>query len=110
MLCSRRRIELPLPFASWLRQATAPDMLTLLPLTAEVVIASNDLPANFHADPADRMIVATARAHGLPLATHDKVIRRSRLVKVWSPRDSASRETRPAARKVQQKWTGTQWA
>jgi len=29
------------------------------------------LPASFHGDPADRLIVATARAHALPLATHE---------------------------------------
>jgi PIN domain nuclease of toxin-antitoxin system len=33
--------------------------------------------------PADRLIVATARAHAMPLATHDKQIRRSRMVKLW---------------------------
>lgn len=88
MLSSRGRIELPLPFAAWLRQATAPEMLTVLPLNADVVIALDDLPETFHGDPADRMIVATTRANGLPLATHDKAIRKSRLVKIWMPPDS----------------------
>ena len=49
------------------------------------VIAVNELSPAFHGDPADRMIVATARAHDLPLATHDKAIRKSRLVKIWKP-------------------------
>jgi PIN domain nuclease of toxin-antitoxin system len=85
MLHSKDRIELPLPFPIWLRRATAPDMLTVLPLDAEAVIAVDDLPDTFHGDPADRMIVATARAHDLPLATHDEAIRKSRLVKIWKP-------------------------
>jgi PIN domain nuclease of toxin-antitoxin system len=85
MLHSKRRIELPLPFPTWLRRATAPDMLTVLPLDAEAVIAVNGLPDTFHGDPADRMIVATARAHDLPLATHDEAIKKSRLVKIWKP-------------------------
>jgi PIN domain nuclease of toxin-antitoxin system len=85
MLHSKGRIELPLPFPNWLRRATAPDMLTVLPLDAEAVIAVNDLPDTFHGDPADRMIVATARAHDLPLATHDEAIRKSRLVRIWKP-------------------------
>jgi PIN domain nuclease of toxin-antitoxin system len=85
MLHSRGRVELPLPFPTWLRRATAPDMLTVLPLDAEAVIAVDDLPDTFHGDPADRMIVATARAHDLPLATHDEAIRKSRLVKIWKP-------------------------
>ena len=43
------------------------------------------LPASFHGDPADRLIVATARAHAMPLATHDAAIRRSRAAKIWNP-------------------------
>ena len=99
MLSSRGRIILPLPFAAWLRQATAPEMLTVLPLNADVAIALDDLPESFQGDPADRMIVASARANGLPLATHDKAIRKSRLVKIWTPPDSPSPGVKPAIRK-----------
>jgi PIN domain nuclease of toxin-antitoxin system len=60
-------------------------MLTVLPLNADVVIAVNDLPNTFHGDPANRIIVATARSHNLPLATHDDAIKKSRLVKIWKP-------------------------
>jgi PIN domain nuclease of toxin-antitoxin system len=86
MLYRKKRIELPLPFSTWLRRATSADMLTVLPLNADTVIAINDIPGSFHGDPADRMIVATARAHDLPLATHNEAIKRSRLVKLWKPR------------------------
>jgi PIN domain nuclease of toxin-antitoxin system len=85
MLHSKKRIELPIPFSTWLRRATTTDMLTVLPLDADAVIAVDDLPATFHGDPADRMIVATARAHDLPLASHDEAIKKSRLVKIWKP-------------------------
>jgi PIN domain nuclease of toxin-antitoxin system len=85
MLHRKKRIELPLPFPTWLRRATAADMLTVLPLNADTVIEVNALPATFHGDPADRMIVATARVHDFPLATRDDAIRRSRLVKTWRP-------------------------
>jgi PIN domain nuclease of toxin-antitoxin system len=83
MLHSKGRINLPLPFPTWLRRATAPDMLTIMPLDAESVIAVDSLPRTFHGDPADRMIVATARVHDLTLATHDEAIKKSRLVKIW---------------------------
>jgi PIN domain nuclease of toxin-antitoxin system len=43
----------------------------------------NRLPRSFHQDPADRLIAATARTAGLPLATHDARIRRSRLATLW---------------------------
>jgi PIN domain nuclease of toxin-antitoxin system len=47
------------------------------------VVALDALPRSFHGDPADRLIVATARAHRIPLATHDRGIRRSRAVPLW---------------------------
>jgi PIN domain nuclease of toxin-antitoxin system len=83
MLHRKKRIELPLPFPTWLRRATGADMLNVLPLNADTVIAIDDLPASFHGDPADRMIVATTRVHDLSLATHDEAIKKSRLVKLW---------------------------
>jgi PIN domain nuclease of toxin-antitoxin system len=85
MLHSKKRIDLPVPFPTWLRRATDADMLTILPLNADAVIALSELPTTFHGDPADRMIVATARAYDLPLATHDEAIRKSRLIKNWKP-------------------------
>jgi len=85
MLHSKGRVEFPLPFADWLKRATASDMLKVLPLSADVVIAVDALPTTFHGDPADRIIVATARAYALPLATHDSAIRKSRLIKIWKP-------------------------
>ncbi len=85
ILHARGRLELPLAFADWLRRATDPHMLTLLPLDLAVVLALEELPASFHGDPADRLIVATARTHALPLATHDRAIRRSRSAKIWKP-------------------------
>jgi PIN domain nuclease of toxin-antitoxin system len=86
MLHAKRRIRVPLPFAEWLRRASAPTVIRVLPLDAEVVIALDTLPATFHGDPADRIIVATARAHLLPLATHDERIRKSRAVRAWRAR------------------------
>ena len=85
VLHAKRRLELPLPFAEWLALATDERMLSVLALDRDVVIALDALPASFHGDPADRLIVATARAHSLPLATHDAAIRRARLVKLWKP-------------------------
>jgi len=85
MLHAKRRLELPLPFAEWLARATDERMISVVPLSVEVVLALDALPASFHGDPADRLIVATARAHAMPLATHDAAIRRSRAVKPWKP-------------------------
>jgi PIN domain nuclease of toxin-antitoxin system len=85
VLHAKRQLELPLRFADWLDRAADARMISVLPLSIEVVLALDALPASFHGDPADRLIVATARTHAMPLATHDMAIRRSRAVKLWKP-------------------------
>ncbi|MBI3903845.1 MAG: type II toxin-antitoxin system VapC family toxin [Nitrosomonadales bacterium] len=85
MLVEKDRLALEMPLAYWLPTAAAPETVTLLPMDVEVVLALDNLPKSFHGDPADRIIVATARAHGLPLATRDGNIRRSRAASLWKP-------------------------
>ena len=85
LLHAKGRLELPIPFADWLTRATDDAMIRTLPLDRDVVLAVDALPRSFHGDPADRIIVATARAHAIPLATHDAAIRRSRAARLWKP-------------------------
>jgi PIN domain nuclease of toxin-antitoxin system len=85
MLCAKNRLTLNRPFDIWIREAAAADVVQILPLDVEVVIAFDGLPASFHGDPADRLIVSTSRAHKLPLATHDGAIRKSRVTTFWKP-------------------------
>ena len=84
MLQAKGRLQLNQPFEPWLRRAAAPEVITVLPVDAEVVIRVNSLPDDFHGDPADRLIVATALAHGLPLASFNRTIRLSQVVPLWS--------------------------
>ena len=74
LLESRGRIVLDRPRTQWVSEALAAPGLALAPLTPEVAVESCRLPAPFHDDPADRMIVATARAAGATLVTRDKRI------------------------------------
>ena len=83
MLHAKGRLLLPLAFADWLEQAADERMLTVLPLDVAVMLALDSLPRSFHGDPADRLIVATARSRRVSLATHDSTIRRSRVVTIW---------------------------
>jgi PIN domain nuclease of toxin-antitoxin system len=85
MLAGKGRLQVDRPFAQWLPIATASETVSILPLDVSVVVALDALPVGFHGDPADRIIVATARAHSLPLATRDSNIRRSRAAKLWKP-------------------------
>lgn len=86
MLHARGRLQLDIPFDTWLLQAAASSVVNVVPLDVAVVLAMNKLPSSFHGDPADRIIVATARAHDLPLATRDRNIRRSRAARLWTVR------------------------
>jgi PIN domain nuclease of toxin-antitoxin system len=46
--------------------------LVLVPLTPEIAIDSSRLPASFHGDPADRIILATAKRMGARHVTRDR--------------------------------------
>lgn len=83
MLVTKGRLVPKEPFDLWIRRMTAPDTVRIIDLDADVIVAVHSLPKSFHGDPADRLIVATACAHGLKLATHDRLIRRSRLAPMW---------------------------
>ncbi|MEY3897425.1 MAG: hypothetical protein RLZZ214_2946 [Verrucomicrobiota bacterium] len=74
MLAMKGRLKLMPDEESWF-SANLETPVCLAPLTAEISTASCRLP-DFHGDPADRIIVATAITLGLPLITADeKIIR-----------------------------------
>jgi PIN domain nuclease of toxin-antitoxin system len=65
------RLRLPYVVDDWLARALSYPGIILLELTPEIVVESTRLPGGFHRDPADQLIVATARVHGCPLVTAD---------------------------------------
>lgn len=74
MLVAKGRITLGMDVTEWLDTVQAIRGVTLLPLSAKIALDSTRLPGEFHEDPADRMIVATARAENAPLVTADRRI------------------------------------
>ena len=68
------RLRLPCDLEEWLAVSLAYPGVQLLDLTPRIVVESTRLPATFHRDPADQLIVATARVYGVPLATADDKI------------------------------------
>lgn len=65
------RLTLPLPILDWFDKALSYPGVQLLELTPEIAVESTLLPGQFHRDPADQLIVATARVHDCPLLTAD---------------------------------------
>jgi len=76
VLAERGRLEIAGSPDVWLDDIENDPRLTLLPITAKVAAESVRLGRDFPKDPADRIIVATARCHGLQLVTADEQIRR----------------------------------
>jgi len=68
------RLTLPCPVAEWLDQALAYPGVRLLDLTPRIVVESTQLPGTFPRDPADQLIVATARVYNCPVVTVDTKI------------------------------------
>lgn len=79
------RLTLHLPLDAWLARAAAPATVRRVAIGPDVVTVMNSLPSTFHRDPADRVIVATARALHRPLATCDGRILTARLAERWTP-------------------------
>lgn len=74
MLDQKKRLTLGRDVGRWLADALGHPRISLVPLEPEISVASVRLPGNFHGDPADRIIVATARHLGVPLLTVDRPI------------------------------------
>lgn len=74
MLVAHGRLVLSMDVSSWLATVAEIEALRFYPLDIEIAAKSVELPGEFHKDPADRMIVATARKLAVPLITKDDKI------------------------------------
>jgi PIN domain nuclease of toxin-antitoxin system len=76
MMVHRRRISVDMPVDIWLDWIESHPLITILPLTTKIAAESVRLGDDFPRDPADQIIVATARCHGLTLITANERIRK----------------------------------
>ena len=84
MLVKRDRLVLSMDVSSWLSVVTQIDAVRFVLVDVEVATKSVELPGEFHKDPADRMIIATARKLAAPLVTKDERIQAYAHVKtIW---------------------------
>ena len=58
----------------WFEQLMSVPDTTLAELTAKVLMESSFLPGDLHSDPADRILVATAREYGFTIMTRDHAL------------------------------------
>ena len=65
------RIRLALPLREWLDKAVAPPLVQRHGISPAIAAEVAALPDSFHLDPADRILVATARVLGATLLTQD---------------------------------------
>lgn len=83
-LVEHDRLALPLPVEEWLTTALSYPGMELVPITPRIAVESTQLPGDFHSDPADQLIVATARVLNCSLFTADHKIRRYSHVAIYA--------------------------
>ena len=68
------RLKLDRAVGLWIESALAEPGVSLVPLQPQIVVESTQLPQPFHRDPADQLLVATARVLQCPIMTEDSKI------------------------------------
>ena len=73
-LIELKRLSFEIDVHDWINHALSYPGIQLIEFSPRIAIESTQLPGEFHRDPADQIIVATARIHDCPLLTMDKKI------------------------------------
>jgi len=79
-LVENGRIATTMSVESFVRECAA--KVNVIPITPEIAARAVSFPDSYPKDPQDRLIGATALVEGVPLLTHDRLIKKSRLVPV----------------------------
>lgn len=74
MLVAKGRIALDRSTVAWTNDVLARERSVALALTPEIAVDAGQLQ-DFHGDPADRMLAASASAANVPLVTKDRRMR-----------------------------------
>ena len=76
------KLQFNISVEQWLKEAIDDYGITVIPLDIPIIVESTHLPGKFHKDPADQLIVATARVHDIQLLTADEKIMKYPFVKL----------------------------
>ena len=83
-LLQKRRLEIACDTQEWIQSALDMHKLRLVPLTPVIAFKSTMLPGIFHDDPADQIIVATAREENAVIITRDdRIMNYPQVKSVW---------------------------
>lgn len=84
LLAASGRIELTMEVQDWISKSETLPFFNFVPVDNAIFLRSVLLPGPLHADPADRVIIATAIMKGMPLVTKDEKIRKySKVRSIW---------------------------
>ncbi|MCG6133952.1 MAG: type II toxin-antitoxin system VapC family toxin [Nostoc sp. LLA-1] len=84
-LVDQHKLIIPCKLTEWFDIALAQEGVILLSITPQIATDCYSLPGIFHKDPADRIIVSTARIYDVPVVTVDEKILAYSNVKTISP-------------------------
>jgi PIN domain nuclease of toxin-antitoxin system len=76
MLVRHKRLSFSISSENWVRRCEKLSYLNFVPVDNNLAFAATHLPGEFHGDPADRIIVATARQHDFVLVSKDEKIQK----------------------------------
>ncbi len=84
LLVARGRLQLAIDTRDWVRKTEGLTFVRFAPVDNTISLRSVSLPGEFHADPADRIITATALTMGIPLISKDrKILNYSHVQTIW---------------------------
>ena len=84
MLIAKERIVISMDLDEWLSTIALIEAVKFFAVDNDIAVKSASLPSEFHKDPADRMIVATARKLGCGLVTADeKILNYQHVKSIW---------------------------
>jgi len=85
LLVEKERLKLSIDVRDWVRKTEGLPFVRFAAVDNTISLRSVSLPGEFHADPADRIITATAMTMGIPLVTRDeKVLSYPHVNTIWT--------------------------
>ena len=69
------KLSISLPIRDWMAKAIRKPFVKIIPLDIDIALESTQLPGSFHNDPADQIIVTSARVNNLTLLAIDQKIK-----------------------------------